>query len=87
MKLEEIYHEMLQLHKEIQERNTRLDALMAQALSAVREEQTAIVKWRDENNVERVDEPKRAPVHHVATANPANMHVLTGTLPPNIMKK
>jgi hypothetical protein len=69
-----IYEEMIQLCREIQERNKRLDELMAQAKTIV--QSNAVTA-----------EQQREPVHHVAVADPAKMHVLTGTLPPNILKK
>lgn len=69
--LDSIHKAMVVLHKEIQERQTMLASLVEKALAAVREEETAIVTWRRDNNVER------APVHHVANADPAKMQVLT----------
>jgi hypothetical protein len=68
--IQDIYERMLILCREIQERNKRLDELMAQAAELVKANTTV-----------------REPVHHVATADPAKMHVLAGSLPPNIMKK
>jgi hypothetical protein len=67
--IEEIYHEMIAVTRQIQECNQKLDALMARAQVLVGEK------------------VKREPVHHVASADPAEMHVLAGTLPPNILKK
>lgn len=75
-RIEEIYHQMIVLCREIKERNERLDALMAEAADIVKASTTIVPPLE-----------KREPVHHVATADPASMHVLAGTLPPNIMKK
>ena len=73
--IQAIYEEMIQLCREIQERNKKLDELMAQAKTIV------------QANEITAGQQKREPVHHTAYADPANMHVLAGTLPPNILKK
>jgi hypothetical protein len=70
--IQDIYERMLILCREIQERNKRLDELMSQAAELVKANTTVV---------------KREPVHHEAYADPAKMHVLAGSLPPNIMKK
>jgi len=74
-RIEEIYHQMVVLGREIKERNAQLDRLLEEALVIVNEGTTPIPA------------ETREPVHHVAYADPANMHVLAGTLPPNILKK
>jgi len=71
-RIEEIYHQMTVLNTEIKERNDKINKLMDEALELV---------------MKSVQENKREPVHHTAYADPANMHVLAGTLPPNILKK
>lgn len=67
-KLDEIYAEMVKLHREIQERNMKIDALMSQALAAVQEQRKPV---NYTSNAEAV-------AMHVSTSP----HPLAGTIPP-----
>ena len=74
-RIEEIYHQMVVLGREIKERNELLDKLLEEAIVIV------------DKGTATIQAETREPVHHTAYADPANMHVLAGTLPPNILKK